>query len=153
MGTRSGDIDPSIISYLMKKEKKTVKEIEHILNYKSGLLGVSEISNDVRDLIKSKKKSSKLALELFTYRITKYIGAYISILNGVDVIVFTAGIGENAFYLREKILKNFEFLGLIIDKTKNKKNNKIITKTNSKIKVMVIPTDEERMMAREVMNI
>jgi acetate kinase len=153
MGTRSGDIDPSIISYLMSKEKKTIKEIEHILNYQSGLLGISEESNDVRDLLKSKKGSSKLALELFTYRITKYIGSYISILNGVDVIVFTAGIGEKAYSLREKILNNFKFLGLKLDKTKNKNNKKIITKPNSKIKVMVIPTYEEKIMAREVTNL
>jgi len=152
MGTRSGDIDPSIIPYLIKKEKMSITQIEHMLNYKSGLLGLSCESNDIRDLLVSNKETAKLAIELFCYKITKYIGAYISVLNGVDAIAFTAGIGENAHYLRKKILKNFEYLGLKLDNTKNKKNHRVITKPNSKIKVMVIPTDEEKVMVQEVLS-
>ena len=152
MGTRCGDIDPAIILFLMKKEKLSVKEMDNILNKKSGLLGISGISPDVRVLWDNEKKGNKrahLALDVLTYRITKYIGAYISILNGVDAIVFTAGIGENAYYLRERILKNFEYIGLKIDKKRNKNNELIISADNSKIKVLVIPTNEELQIARE----
>lgn len=148
MGSRPGDIDAGILIYLMKKFNK--KELNELLNYKSGLLGISGVSNDVRDLIKSKNPNAKLALDVFVYRIVKYIGSYIAALNGVDAIVFTAGIGEHAYYLRKKILKNFEFLGLKLDDKKNNKNSQIIAKSNSKIKVFVIKTDEAEIMAREI---
>jgi len=152
MGTRCGDIDPAIILFLMKKEKLSVKEMDSILNKKSGLLGISGISPDVRVLWDNEKKGNKrahLTLDVLAYRITKYIGSYISVLNGVDAIVFTAGIGENAYYLREKILKNFEYIGLKIDKKRNKNNELIISADNSKIKALVIPTNEELQIARE----
>lgn len=152
MGTRCGDIDPAIILFLMKKEKLSVKEIDNLLNRKSGLFGISGISQDVRVLWANEKKGNKrahLALNVLAYRITKYIGAYIAVLNGVDAIVFTAGIGENAYYLRQRILKNFEYVGLRIDKTKNKNNKTIISAKNSKIKALVIPTNEELQIARE----
>ncbi|MBU3941841.1 MAG: acetate kinase, partial [Nanoarchaeota archaeon] len=152
MGTRSGDIDPAVILFLMKKEKLSVKEIDDILNKKSGLLGISGISPDVRVLWASEKKGNKragLTLDILGYRVAKYIGAYAAAMNGVDAIVFTAGIGENAYYLRERILKNFEYLGLRIDKTRNKNNETIISADNSKIKVLVIPTNEELQIARE----
>jgi len=156
MGTRSGDIDPAIILFLMKKEKLSVKEIDNILNKKSGLFGISGISPDVRVLWDKEKKGNKranLALDVLAYRIIKYIGSYISVLNGVDAIVFTAGIGENAYYLRERILKNFEYIGLKIDKTRNKNNELIISAKNSKIKVLVIPTNEELQIARETLEL
>ena len=152
MGTRCGDIDPAVILFLMKKEKLSVKEIDDILNKKSGLLGISGISRDVRVLWASEKKGNKragLTLDILSYRVAKYIGAYAAVMNGVDAIVFTAGIGENAYYLRERILKNFEYLGLRIDKTRNKNNETIISADNSKIKVLVIPTNEELQIARE----
>ncbi len=152
MGTRCGDIDPAIIPFLMNNEKLSVKEIDDVLNKKSGLLGVSGISPDVRVLWASEKKGNKragLALDILGYRVAKYIGAYIAAMNGVDAIVFTAGIGENAFYVRERILKHFEYLGLKIDKTRNKNNETIISANNSKIKVLVIPTNEELQIARE----
>ncbi|OIO62870.1 acetate kinase [Candidatus Woesearchaeota archaeon CG1_02_33_12] len=152
MGTRSGDIDPAIIPFLMKKEKLSVKEIDDMLNKKSGLFGISGISPDVRVLWSSEKKGNKkagLALDILGYRIAKYIGAYIAAMNGVDAIVFTAGIGENAFYIRERVLKHFEYLGLKINKTRNKNNETIISADNSKIKAMVIPTNEELQIARE----
>jgi len=136
MGTRCGDIDPAIIFFLMKKEKLSVKEVDNLLNKKSGLLGISGISPDVRVLWDKEKKGNKranLTLNVLAYRITKYIGSYISVLNGLDAIVFTAGIGENAYYLRER----------------NKNNELIISSDNSKIKVLVIPTNEELQIARE----
>jgi len=152
MGTRCGDIDPAVILFLMKKEKLSVREIDDILNKKSGLLGISGISPDVRVLWASEKKGNKragLTLDILGYRVAKYIGAYAAAMNGVDVIVFTAGIGENAFYVRERILKHFEYLGLRIDKRKNKNNETIISADNSKIKAMVIPTNEELQIAME----
>jgi len=152
MGTRCGDIDPAIIFFLMKKEKLSVKEVDNLLNKKSGLLGISGISPDVRVLWNKEKKGNKranLTLNVLAYRITKYIGSYISVLNGLDAIVFTAGIGENAYYLRERILRNFEYIGLKVDKTRNKNNELIISSDNSKIKVLVIPTNEELQIARE----
>ncbi len=156
MGTRCGDIDPAIIFFLMKKEKLSVKEMDNILNKKSGLLGISGISPDVRVLWNNEKKGNKrahLALDVLAYRITKYIGSYIASLNGVDAIVFTAGIGENAYYLRERILKQFEYIGLRIDKKKNENNETIITAKDSKVVAMVIPTNEELQIARETLRV
>jgi len=152
MGTRCGDIDPAVILFLMKKEKLSVKEIDDILNKKSGLFGISGISPDVRVLWASEKKGNKragLTLDILGYKVAKYIGAYAAAMNGVDAIVFTAGIGENAFYIRERILKHFEYLGLRINKTRNKNNETIISADNSKIKALVIPTNEELQIARE----
>jgi len=152
MGTRCGDIDSAVILFLMKKEKLSVKEIDDILNKKSGLLGISGISPDVRVLWASEKKGNKragLTLDILGYRIAKYIGAYAAAMNGVDAIVFTAGIGENAFYVRERILKQFEYIGLKLDKKKNQNNETIITTDDSKVKAMVIPTNEELQIARE----
>lgn len=151
MGTRCGDLDPGVLLYLMKKYNK--KQIDEMLNKKSGLLGISSISNDVRDLVKSKNKRAKLALDVFCYRAVKYIGAYSAAMNGVDAIVFTAGIGENAHYLRKKILDNFSFLNLKLDEKKNTKNDLVITKQNSKVHVLVIKTDEELAMVQEVLRV
>ncbi|MBW2979956.1 acetate kinase [Candidatus Woesearchaeota archaeon] len=153
MGTRCGDIDPAIVLYLIKDRKMGVDEVNKILNKESGLLGISGVSSDIRDLIKSKDKRAGLALDVFCYRITKYIGAYAAAMNGVDVVVFTAGVGENAYYLRSRILKNFEYLGLRVDSGKNKRNSSIITKTGSKVIAMVIHTNEELMIAKEVMRV
>ena len=152
MGTRCGDIDPAIITFLMKKEKLSVKEIDEILNKKSGLLGIFGKSSDVRVLWENEKKGNKragLALDILGYRIAKYIGAYAAAMNGVDAIVFTAGIGENAFYVRERILKQFGYLGLKLDKKKNEKNEIEISTKDSKVRTFVIPTNEELQIARE----
>tara|TARA_Y100000310_G_C20655848_1_gene801926 strand:+ start:203 stop:1246 length:1044 start_codon:yes stop_codon:yes gene_type:complete len=151
MGCRSGNLDPAIVLYLLKNKK--INEVSNILNNKSGLLGISGISNDIRDLKKSKNKRAKLALDVFTYRIVKYIGAYIAAMNGINSIVFTGGIGENAHYLRKDILRNFEFLGLKLDNNKNTKNKEIISIKSSKIKVFVIKTNEEIMMVEEVLRV
>lgn len=153
MGTRAGDIDIGAVFFLMEKEKLSIKQTREILNKKSGMLGISGITNDFRELIKSKNQRAKLAMDMFAYRITKYIGAYISALNGVDAIIFTGGIGENSPKIRADVLSNFKFLGLRLDRKSNEKNKRIITKKGSKIIAMVIKTDEEVMMAKEVISL
>ena len=153
MGCRCGDIDPAIILYLLKYEGMKVKEINDLLNNKSGLLGISGISNDFRDLRKSRDKRAKLALDIFIYRIVKYIGAYVAAMNGVNSIIFTGGIGQNASSLRKNILKNFEFLGLKLDNEKNRKNEEFVSNKSSKIKVFVIKANEEIIMVEEVLSV
>lgn len=155
MGTRCGDIDPAIIFYLADK-KMTFDEINQLLNKKSGLLGLSGISNDVRDLIKRKEKGNKmakLALNIFAYRVKKYIGSYLAVLGKCDAIIFTGGIGENAHSLRDEICSGLETLGIKLDKVKNKKTvgrkEGDISKRDSKIKIFVIPTNEEIGIARD----
>jgi acetate kinase len=151
MGTRAGDIDPATIPFLIEKEHINVKEVCNILNNKSGLLGLSGVSRDVRDLIKSDSKRAKLALDVAIYRLVKYIGAYNLILKGADAIVFTAGIGENEKGIRRKICEYLSPLGIEIDEKKNENNNLIISKSSSKIKILVIPADEELMMVRQTL--
>ncbi len=156
MGTRSGDIDPAIHEYLMEKTGWDIKTLNTYLNKESGLLGISGVSSDMRDLLKVKKtnEQAKLALDMLAYRIKKYIGAYSAIMGGVDAIVFTGGIGEYTESLREDVLKNMEYLGVELDLLKN--NNpprgqeyKISTK-NSRVAVYIIPTNEELVIARDV---
>jgi len=153
MGTRAGSFDPSIIFYLHKYNKMSFKNIYNTINKSSGLLGVSEKSNDFRDLIYSKRKKAHLAINLFCYNVSKYIGAYITALDGVDQIVFTGGIGQNSAEAREKILQNFSYLGIKLDKDKNKKNKKIISSKDSKIQILCIPANEKLMMAKEILAI
>lgn len=158
MGTRCGSIDPSIPLYLIKNNKLSVEEVDNILNKKSGVLGISSVSSDFRDIEDEAKKGNKkasLALDIFHYRIKKQIGAYIAALNGVDIIIFTAGVGENGPETREAILKDMDFFGIILDKEKNKVRGKIqeISANNSKVKVFVIPTNEVLVIARETKKI
>jgi len=148
MGTRSGSFDPAIIEFLNKKGY-TTKEIIDIANKKSGLLGISGINNDMRVLLKSKNERAKLAINMFVYSIVKYIGAYAAAMNGLDAIVFTAGIGEHSSKIRRMICDHFKFLGLNIDDKKNNKNNIIISTKDSKITALVIPTNEELQIALE----
>ena len=152
MSTRSGDIDPSLVLYLLKHKKMSVQQVDDLLNHKSGLYGISGGKRDIRDLTKSKDKRSQLALEIFIYRIVKYLGGYIAALNGVDGIVFTGGIGEHVPLVRERVLAHFTHLGISIEKKANKKNAKIISQKNSNIKIMVIPTNEELQIARETIS-
>lgn len=150
MSTRSGTLDPYIAVHLEKILGIGYEELGKILNKKSGLLGISGQS-DMRTIWKNKKdKNCKLAMEMFADRLTHYIGAYIAELNGVDGIVFTAGIGENAHYIRKKVLENFEFMGLKVDDKKNLNNDFIITTNTSKIECFVIKTNEELQIALEV---
>lgn len=155
MMTRPGDIDPGILLYLAEDKKMNLKKIDELLNKKSGLAGISGKGNDMRNILDGYKKGDKkckLALELFCYRIKKYIGAYTAALGKVDAIVFTAGIGENVAIIREKST-DIKFLGIKIDKQKNKKNETIVTQKDSKTEVLVIPTNEELMIAKETLNI
>lgn len=159
MGTRSGDIDPAIVIYLIKELGYSVDEVNEILNKKSGILGISGLSSDFRDVrdaaYKKGDERSLLAIDIYTYKIRTQIGAYAAAMGGLDVIVFTAGIGENADMIREGCLKNLEFLGVYLDKERNKQNGEIaeISKDGSKVKVFVIPTNEELMIAKETMEL
>ena len=156
MGTRSGDLDPAILEYVMDKEGLDIKQMLNILNKKSGLLGISGVSSDIRDVqaeVKKGNERAKLAIDCFVYRIKKYIGSYAAALGGVDVIVFTAGTGENRDEIREEIMKDMEFMGVDFDVEANRNFKRgevcLISKPTSKVKVYVIPTDEELMIARQ----
>ncbi|MDI3534541.1 MAG: acetate kinase [Thermosediminibacterales bacterium] len=154
MGTRCGDVDPVLITYLMEKENLNYEQINDILHKKSGLLGISGVSSDMRDIEEAAEKGNKraqLALEMFEYMVIKYIGAYAAAMNGLDAVVFTAGIGENAIQLRKNVCEGLKFLGIEIDDEKNNARGKEIdiSKQNSKVRVLVIPTNEELMIARE----
>ena len=156
MGTRSGDIDPAIVFYLMEKEQLNTDEIDDILNKKSGILAISGYTNDVRDIwakAKKKNKSALFTLEFLAYKIALKIGAYAAALNGVDAITFTAGIGQNAWYLRRDICKYLKHLGVSLDNEKNRKSKMKIYDKMSEVKVFVIKTDEGLQIAKEVQNI
>ncbi|GIM30598.1 acetate kinase [Clostridium polyendosporum] len=154
MGTRSGDIDPAVIFYLINQLGYSADEVNNVLNKKSGALGISGISSDFRDIENAEAQGNhraKLALDMFHYRVRKYIGSYVAAMGGVDCIVFTAGVGENGPETREEICKGLEFLGLEMDTERNKVRGKIaeISTKDSKVKVYVIPTNEELMIARD----
>jgi len=157
MGTRSGDIDPAVIEYLMQKTGMNIKGVIDYLNKKSGVLGISGVSSDFRDLHEAKDKGDKraaLALEIFCYRVKKYIGAYMAAMNGADCIVFTAGIGENTPRIRKAIAGKLDFLGIELDEDLNnlkEKGTREISKPASKVKVLVVPTNEELVIARETL--
>ncbi|AKG35371.1 acetate kinase [Paenibacillus durus] len=159
MGTRSGDIDPAIVPYVMNKEELTSGEASSMLNKHSGLLAISGTSSDMRDIIDGYEKgepNTTLAFEMYEYRLRKYIGAYAAAMDGVDVIVFTAGVGENASLLREKVLSNLTFLGIELDKEANKVRSgdpRRISASGSKVEVLVVPTNEELVIARDTLRI
>ena len=154
MGTRSGDIDPAIMEFIAKKENLDIAGIMNVLNKKSGVEGISGVSSDFRDLADAAKEGNELAelaLEVFAYRVAKYVGSYVAAMNGVDNIVFTAGIGENDVETRAGICKYFGYLGVEINEEANGKRGKemIISTPESKVTVLVIPTNEELAIARE----
>ena len=156
MGTRSGDIDPAIIEFVAKKENKTIDEMMTILNKKSGLLGISCLSSDGRDLEQAAEKGddkAQAALDIFAYRVIKYIGAYAAAMNGVDAIDFPAGIGENDANCRKNVCKNLSYLGVAIDEELNNCRGveREISTPDSKVRVFVVPTNEELAIARETM--
>ena len=160
MGTRSGDIDYAAAEYLAKKEGMDVSQMLTYLNKKCGMIGVSGVSSDFRDLTSAAdngNERAKLALDMFGYACKKYVGAYAAAMNGVDCIVFTAGVGENTACVRSAICQNMQYLGLEIDEEKNaEKNNgqiRDITGKNSKVKVLIIPTNEELVIARETVEL
>ena len=156
MGTRSGDMDAGIMEYLMKQYNMSMEDMMNVLNKKSGVLGISGVSSDFRDLgaaAADGNERAQLALDMFVYAVKKYIGAYAAAMGGVDAIVFTAGVGENDKGVREKVLANMEFLGVIPDVEYNRNGPRgeeiCISKPESKVKVFVIPTDEEMAIARD----
>lgn len=154
MGTRCGDIDPAICGFLVENEKLDINEVGNILNKKSGVLGISGISSDFRDIEKAAMEGNErasLALEVFAHKVKKYIGAYAAVMGGIDAVVFTAGLGENSFSMRESICEGLDFLGLKIDKEKNNIRGKeaIISTDDSTAKILLIPTNEELMIAKD----
>lgn len=158
MGTRSGDIDPSVIQFIANKEGKDINEMINMLNKKSGVLGMSGVSSDFRDVQKAADEGNhhaKVALDAFKYRVIKYIGAYAAAMNGVDAIVFTAGVGENDKVARKDICEGVSFLGVKLDDEANQKRGEevVISTPDSKVKVMVIPTNEELKIAQETLEL
>lgn len=154
MGTRSGDVDPSILDFIAQKENLTLSEVMNVLNKKSGVEGISGVSSDFRDLAAAAKEGNhraELAIDAFAYRVVKYIGAYVAAMNGVDAICFTAGLGENDAATRAKIVANLEYLGIAIDEEANNIRGKevVISTADSKVKVLTIPTNEELAICRE----
>jgi len=155
MGTRVGDVDPGALTFIMDKEHLDTKQLSNLINKKSGVLGISGISSDMRDIdaaIAEGNERAKLALDMYIYRIIKYIGAYTAVLNGVDIIVFTGGVGENQQPLRKAVCEHLSYLGVKIDDAVNASSRgeeKVISAADSKVKVVVIPTYEELMIARD----
>ena len=158
MGTRSGDIDPAIMEFIAQKEKMNIQEVMNVLNKKSGVFGLSGgLSSDFRDLtdaMNAGDKKAKIAMDTFSYRVAKYIGSYVAAMNGVDDIVFTAGIGENDDYVREQVCSYLGYLGVDFNKEINdglRGRQEELTKPGSKVRVFVIPTNEELAIARETL--
>ncbi len=154
MGTRCGDIDPAIVPFLQKNKGWDAERVENVLNKESGLLGISGVSNDSRDVEEAAEEGNhraKIAVEIFCYRVKKYIGAYAAAMGGLDAIVFTAGIGENSDIVRKQALEGMEFLGIQVDPEKNKARRKLaeISSQDSKVKVFIVPTNEELVIARD----
>ena len=156
MGTRSGDLDPAIIDFVGKKEGLSLDEMNEVLNKKSGMLGISGVSSDGRDLeaaAETGNKRAQLALDVFDYRVIKYIGAYAAAMNGVDAIAFTAGIGENNIKMRKDVCSSLTYLGVKLDEEKNnvRGEERIISADYSKVQVLLVPTNEELAIARETL--
>jgi len=155
MGTRCGSIDAGVVMYIADKEKKNPKEMNDLLNKKSGVLGISGLSSDMRDLETASEQGNemaKLALDMYVYRVRKFIGAYAAIMGGVDIIIFTGGIGENAYKIRQKSCEGLEFMGIELDIAKNTNLRGVdteITKPNSKVKAFLITTNEELVIATD----
>lgn len=158
MGTRSGSIDPAIIISLIEHDKYDSEMLNELLNKKSGVLGISGISSDFRDLDEAAdngNERAELALEIFAYQVKKYIGAYAAAMSGIDALVFTAGIGENNSSLRKRVVTDLEFLGIEIDEEKNRQRGSEmdISKEHAKVRTLVIPTNEELAIARETLKL
>ena len=156
MGTRSGDLDPAIIDFVGKKEGLSLDEMNEVLNKKSGMLGIYGVSSDGRDLeaaAETGNKRAQLALDVFDYRVIKYIGAYAAAMNGVDAIAFTAGIGENNIKMRKDVCSSLTYLGVKLDEEKNnvRGEERIISADDSKVQVLLVPTNEELAIARETL--
>lgn len=155
MGTRSGDLDPAIVPYVMNKEELTLNEVNSMLNKHSGMLAVSGLSSDMREVEQAMEEGdakAKLAFDMYVYRLRKYIGAYTAAMNGIDVLLFTAGVGENSSALRKAVCEGLTFLGIELDEERNaarSKETRLISTDASKVKVLVVPTNEELLIARD----
>jgi acetate kinase len=161
MGTRSGDIDPAIMDYLSRREGLTSADIDTLLNKESGLLGLSGLTADMRELLQEEAENedrrAHLAIDIFCTRVKKYVGAYYAEMGGADAVIFTGGIGENSGVIRERICSGLECLGLVLDRNRNNEipsgESGEISKENSRLRAYVIPTDEELMIARDTARI
>lgn len=155
MGTRSGDIDPGLIDYLARSEQMTPQRFQHMVNHESGLLGISETSSDMRDLMARQASDVRAAeaIELYCYQVRKAIGALAAAMNGIDTLVFSGGIGENVPQIRHRICKHLQFLGVTPDDEQNNKSAQRISRADAKVAVWVIPTDEEQVIAQSVVNL
>ncbi len=155
MGTRSGDLDPAIVPYVMTKEDLTINEVNSMLNKHSGLIAISGISSDVREIeqaMKAGDHNAKLAYEMYSYRLRKYIGSYTAAMNGLDVLIFTAGVGENSATLRAKVCSQLSFFGVELDEQANvspERGDRTISTSQSRVQVLIIPTNEELVIARD----
>jgi acetate kinase len=152
MSTRSGDLDPGLFSFLASTEGRDAKNLDHLFSFESGLLGVSEISADMAELLKIQSADSRAAeaVELFCYQTKKCIGSFAAVLSGVDTLVFAGGIGENSSEIRRRICRSLEFLGIVLDEERNRSHQKIISAASSRVVVRIIPTDEESVIAQLV---
>jgi len=159
MGSRSGDIDPAVIFHLMRTLGMNVDQVDDLLNRRSGLLGLSGVSNDMREVIRAAEdgnRRARLAIEIFCYRLKKYIGAYTAVLGRVDALVFTGGIGENAADIRGRTCAGLQRLGYVLDADRNAadaRGGRDVAAAESPIRILVIPTDEEAMIARDTARI
>ena len=156
MGTRSGDIDPAIMEFIAKKENLDIEGVMNVLNKKSGVQGMTGISSDFRDLEAAYNEGNEYAInaiEVFCYRVAKYIGSYVAAMNGVDAIAFTAGIGENNIKMRKDVCSSLTYLGVKLDEEKNnvRGEERIISADDSKVQVLLVPTNEELAIARETL--
>ncbi|GFN30697.1 acetate/propionate family kinase [Paenibacillus xylaniclasticus] len=159
MGTRSGDLDPAVVPFVMNKEDLSVSEVNSMLNKHSGLQAISGLSSDMREITEAMSegdKNAKLAFDMYAYRVRKYIGAYAAAMNGIDTLVFTAGVGENSSVLRKAVCDGLTFLGIELDEARNnerRKDTRIISADSSRVKVLVVPTNEELLIARDTYSI
>ncbi len=155
MGTRCGDLDPGVLIYLLEEKKMTPEQVNSLINQKSGLLGVSDSSEDMQDLLEREGSDEHVAeaIELFCYRLKKYIGAYAAALGGLDMLVFTGGIGEHAATIRQRVCADMQFLGIVLDPERNQAGKQLISSDQSVVKVRVIPTNEDLMIARHTMRL
>ncbi|MEP0860133.1 MAG: acetate kinase [Ignavibacterium sp.] len=156
MGTRSGDLDPQVILYIMGKEGLSLNEAATMLNKHSGLIGISGESSDMREIlaaVKDQHQRAKHAFDIFCYRIKKYVGAYAAAMGGVDALVFTGGIGENSYEVREEVCKHMEFMGIHLDQLRNQNKEELISSDSSEVKVFRIPTNEELVIALDTAEI
>jgi acetate kinase len=155
MGTRSGDIDPAVVPFVMSKEELTLSEVNSMLNKHSGMLAISGFSGDMREIVEAMEdgdRNAQLAFDMFCYRLRKYVGAYAAAMNGLDALVFTAGIGENSPHVRKAVCDGLTFLGLELDEAANRQGSRearFISTPESRVKVLVVPTNEELIIARD----